>query len=79
MERVNINGTVLTDEAIKTIATLQNNDNSDIDDFRWDVDCMTCRLYDMARFDLEEEDATVVRKSIDLMRALMAHIETLKK
>lgn len=33
----------------------------------------------MARFDLEEEDATVIRKSIDLMRALMAHIETLKK
>lgn len=79
MERVNINGTVLTDEAIKTIATLQNNDNSDIDDFRWDVDHMTCRLYDMARFNLEEEDATVIRKSIDLMRALMAHIETLKK
>lgn len=79
MERVKFNGTVLTDEAIKTIATLQNNDNSDIDDFRWDVDCMTCRLYDMARFDLEEEDATVVRKSIDLMRALMAHIEMLKK
>ena len=79
MERININGTVLTDDAIKTIATLQNNDNSDIDDFRWDVDYMTCRLYDMARFDLEEEEATVVRKSIDLMRALMAHIETLKK